>query len=160
MAVILKKTGEAAALEVARKLVRLVGEEAYPIADGVSKHVTISMGVSTYPTHGKSMDEMVEFSDAGLYRAKENGRNQVGAQYDSPEDVARKAAEKSTEAHKPAEPAPAAEHATETVTSAPATAPEESPAPAVAENTIVILPPGSTASQSLFNPPMDSSGRK
>lgn len=82
MAVILDRANEQEGLEVARKLVREIAEEAYPISEGVNKHVTISVGVATYPTHGQLPAELIEFSDKGLYRAKENGRNQVGAQYD------------------------------------------------------------------------------
>ncbi len=86
MAVILDRANEEEALTVANKLVKAVAEEAYPIAEGVAKHVTISAGVSTYPTHGLHPNELIEFSDQGLYRAKENGRNQVGAQYDTPQE--------------------------------------------------------------------------
>jgi len=39
--------------------------------------VTISVGVATYPIHGKTSKELVKHSDLGLYEAKENGRNQV-----------------------------------------------------------------------------------
>jgi diguanylate cyclase (GGDEF)-like protein len=84
MAIILDRANEEEALAVAQKIVRAVAEEAYPIAEGVAKHVTISCGVATYPTHGDSPSQLIEFADAGLYRAKENGRNQVGAQYDTP----------------------------------------------------------------------------
>jgi diguanylate cyclase (GGDEF)-like protein len=82
MAVILDRANEEEALAVAHKIVKAIAEEAYPIAEGVAKHVTISCGVATYPTHGLTPSQMIEFSDAGLYRAKENGRNQVGSQYE------------------------------------------------------------------------------
>ncbi len=82
MAIILDRANEEEALAVAQKIVRAVAEEAYPIAEGVAKHVTISCGVATFPTHGETPSQLIEFSDAGLYRAKESGRNQVGAQYD------------------------------------------------------------------------------
>ena len=84
MAIILDRANEEEALIVAQKIVKAIAEEAYPIAEGVSKHITISCGVSTYPSHGETPSQLIEFSDLGLYRAKENGRNQVGAQYDSP----------------------------------------------------------------------------
>lgn len=84
MAIILDRANEEEALAVAAKVVRAIAEEAYPIAEGVAKHVTISCGVSTFPSHGETPSQLIEFSDAGLYRAKENGRNQVGAQYDTP----------------------------------------------------------------------------
>ncbi len=85
MAVILDGADNNAALVVAQKLVTAVAEEAYPIAEGVAKHVTISVGVATYPQHGSTLPELVEFADRGLYRAKEGGRNQVGAQHDAEE---------------------------------------------------------------------------
>lgn len=83
MAIILDRANEKEALDVAQKIVTAIASEAYPIAPGVAKNVTISVGVSTYPTHAETVDDMIEFSDKGLYRAKENGRNQVGAQYDT-----------------------------------------------------------------------------
>ncbi len=83
MAIILDRANEEEALIVANKIVKAIADEAYGIADGVFKHVTISCGVSTYPTHGETPSQLIEFSDQGLYRAKENGRNQVGAQYDA-----------------------------------------------------------------------------
>ena len=85
MGIILDKAPEEVALRVAQKVVEEVAKSPYPIAEGVEKHVTISVGVATYPLHGKTTEELVEFADKGLYRAKESGRNKVGAQYD--EDI-------------------------------------------------------------------------
>ncbi|MEB3286854.1 MAG: diguanylate cyclase [Vampirovibrionales bacterium] len=82
MAVILDRSNEFESLEVAKKLVEAVASEAYPISETVAKHVTISVGVSTYPVHSETVDGLIEFADKGLYRAKENGRNQVGEQFD------------------------------------------------------------------------------
>lgn len=78
MTIVLENVGVDEALKIADKVVKAIAEEPYPIADGVSKHVTISVGVSTYPTHGLTSSALIEFSDKGLYLAKENGRNQVG----------------------------------------------------------------------------------
>ena len=64
-------------------------EAAYVLADrlriGVSEieidkklpGVTISLGISTFPEDGKSLNELLDRADAALYQAKENGRNQV-----------------------------------------------------------------------------------
>ncbi len=73
---------ELRALQVASKVVNGIAAQAYDIGGGVTKKVTVSAGVATFPTHGQSLEVLVEFADQGLYRAKENGRNQVGAQFD------------------------------------------------------------------------------
>jgi diguanylate cyclase (GGDEF)-like protein len=39
--------------------------------------VTISAGVATYPQDGQTFSELIAVADAGLYHAKENGRNKV-----------------------------------------------------------------------------------
>jgi diguanylate cyclase (GGDEF)-like protein len=44
---------------------------------GVPRSVTISTGVATFPDHGTSRDELVKSADAGLYAAKQGGRNRV-----------------------------------------------------------------------------------
>ena len=41
--------------------------------------VTISGGVATYPQDGQTFSELIAAADAGLYHAKENGRNRVSA---------------------------------------------------------------------------------
>ena len=39
--------------------------------------VTASLGLAMFPEHGQSMTEVQKQADLGLYKAKENGRNQV-----------------------------------------------------------------------------------
>lgn len=86
MCVLLDKTGVEDTLLVAEKLVKAIEEKIFLINDGKKEvRVTISIGCSTYPIHAKTVQDLIEFADKGLYRAKENGRNQVGALYD--EDI-------------------------------------------------------------------------
>ena len=40
-------------------------------------HVTVSVGVATSPTHGRSVNELLKSADKALYLAKEKGRNRV-----------------------------------------------------------------------------------
>ncbi len=40
-------------------------------------HFTISIGIATYPQDGRNNRELLEHADAGLYIAKETGRNRV-----------------------------------------------------------------------------------
>lgn len=39
--------------------------------------ITASFGVASYPTHGEDLDEIIRVADAALFRAKQEGRNQV-----------------------------------------------------------------------------------
>lgn len=47
------------------------------VLDDVSIEVNISIGVSTAPRHGTTVDQLVGSADAALYHAKETGRNRV-----------------------------------------------------------------------------------
>lgn len=80
MAIILDKANEIESMEIANNLVQRIGEETFSEPDGVPKKVTISVGVATFPVHGNTAAQLIEFADKALYRAKQNGRNQVGAQ--------------------------------------------------------------------------------
>ena len=73
-AILLSQTNPQHALAVAEKLRRLVESWQFP---GVPRPVTISAGVATFPDHGTTRDELVKSSDAGLYAAKQGGRNRV-----------------------------------------------------------------------------------
>lgn len=73
-AILLSQTNQQHSLAVAEKLRRLVESWQFP---GVPQSVTISAGVATFPDHGTTRDELVKSADAGLYAAKQGGRNRV-----------------------------------------------------------------------------------
>ncbi len=73
-AILLSQTDPQHALGVAEKLRKLVGEWQFP---GVPRPVTISGGVASFPDHGSTRDQLVKAADAGLYAAKQTGRNRV-----------------------------------------------------------------------------------
>jgi diguanylate cyclase (GGDEF)-like protein len=73
-AILLSQTNPQHALNVAEKLRSLVEHWQFP---GVPRAVTISAGTASYPEHGITRDELVKAADAGLYMAKQAGRNQV-----------------------------------------------------------------------------------
>jgi diguanylate cyclase (GGDEF)-like protein len=73
-AILLSQTDHTQALAVAEKLRRMVECWQFP---GVARPVTISSGVSAFPLHGITRDEIVKAADAGLYAAKQAGRNRV-----------------------------------------------------------------------------------
>ncbi len=73
-AILLSQTNPVHALTVAEKLRSMVEEWQFP---GVPRPVTISAGAASYPDNGTTRDELVKAADAGLYAAKQAGRNQV-----------------------------------------------------------------------------------
>ena len=78
MAIILTNTNKDEAILTAEKICNAVAEKIFDLANNQKEHVTISLGVATYPADGKNSQELIENADKGLYKAKENGRNQVG----------------------------------------------------------------------------------
>jgi diguanylate cyclase (GGDEF)-like protein len=73
-AILLPETNSHNALQVADKLRRFVERWDFP---GVPRPVTVSAGAATFPEHGSIRDELVKAADAGLYAAKQAGRNCV-----------------------------------------------------------------------------------
>lgn len=78
MAIILPNNDFEHALAAAEKICAKVAETPFHLNPKVTKNVTISLGVATYPEHGEVPAELIEHADKGLYIAKESGRNQVG----------------------------------------------------------------------------------
>ncbi|HYL15078.1 MAG TPA: diguanylate cyclase [Terriglobales bacterium] len=73
-AILLPQTGVEQALRVADKLRAIVEGWQFP---GVPRPVTISAGTAAFPRHGTTRDELVQAADAGMYAAKQAGRNRV-----------------------------------------------------------------------------------
>src|ERR1700674_4623258 len=73
-AILLSQTSAVHALGVAEKLRKTVEAWQFP---GVPRPVTISAGTANYSEHGSTRDELVKAADAGLYAAKQAGRNRV-----------------------------------------------------------------------------------
>ncbi len=82
MVLILADADTDSALTIADRICKTIAARNFVLAEGLQVNVTISLGVATYPVHGKHSTELIEFADKGLYRAKENGRNQIGAMED------------------------------------------------------------------------------
>jgi diguanylate cyclase (GGDEF)-like protein len=59
--------------------IRRVTEQRLIKAYDTSIRITISIGISAYPAHGKIVEELIDKADWSLYRAKAQGRNCVVA---------------------------------------------------------------------------------
>ena len=79
MVVVLDNANTEEAINAANRICRAIADRNFELAEGLTVNVTISLGVAVYPIDGKTSTELIEFSDQGLYRAKHNGRNQVGS---------------------------------------------------------------------------------
>jgi len=74
--VILPNIGAATAFQIMDRLRKTFMDTASPPELGQS-HTTISCGISEYPVHGNSANEMIIVADKAMYQAKAAGRNQV-----------------------------------------------------------------------------------
>ncbi len=75
--ILLVDTGEAAGLTVAERIRRAVAETAFEADRGSVMHLTCSVGVATYPVHGRDREALLDAADKAMYRAKSNGRDRV-----------------------------------------------------------------------------------
>ncbi len=78
MSIILTNTDKEEAIKKAERVCKAVAERIFKLSATQTVHVTISVGVSTYPENGETPQQIIEYADQGLYYAKEHGRNQVG----------------------------------------------------------------------------------
>jgi diguanylate cyclase (GGDEF)-like protein len=76
-AVILMETGRDGATTVAAALGRALRERVFTAPDGKHFHLTVSIGIATYPVDGKNETDLLAGSDVAMYRAKEMGKDSV-----------------------------------------------------------------------------------
>jgi diguanylate cyclase (GGDEF)-like protein len=76
---LLPETDAEAAWRAAERLRESVAAGAFPVGGGTEVHVTVSIGVSSYPADGVSRRMLLRSADAALYRAKRLGRNRACA---------------------------------------------------------------------------------
>ncbi len=76
-AVILPKTSGKDALTRAEELRKRIMELTLLYRAETTLRITFTAGIATYPTHGETIEEIFNFADVALYRAKLKGRNRV-----------------------------------------------------------------------------------
>ena len=77
MVIILRDTPKETAVKIAERVRSAVEALRIPGSHGEELQVTISLGVSTYPTDTLIRDRLFYLVDSALYAAKEGGRNRV-----------------------------------------------------------------------------------
>ena len=75
-AVVLVNTNTEAALTVARRIVKNIEEYNFTMNDN-DVNMTISCGLSEYPSDSDQLKDLIQFADEGLYKTKDNGGNDV-----------------------------------------------------------------------------------
>ena len=74
--VILINTKSENAMPVGKRIVQNVAD--YPFSmNGQDVNMTISAGMSEYPTHHKSMRDLIDFADQAMYHTKNQGGNNI-----------------------------------------------------------------------------------
>ena len=77
--VLLPQTSKENALGVAHRLHRLIREMEWLKGEGMSVHVTASIGVAAYPTDSRTKAELLHLADEAMYLVKNTSRDSVAA---------------------------------------------------------------------------------
>lgn len=75
--ILLPEMGVEEAYEAAERLRQRVYETPIPLDTGESVPLTISIGISVFPQHGRTPEALCAAADKAMYRAKQSGRNCV-----------------------------------------------------------------------------------
>ncbi len=75
--IILPNTNRLNVMRKAQRLCDLIKQMEWHFNPAQATHITVSLGISVYPTDGKSSKEITQVADAGLYRAKREGRDRI-----------------------------------------------------------------------------------
>lgn len=78
LAVILPETDLGAAMELAVRINKAIGDPPFMLNRGQSpESITVSIGVAAYPDNAHGVQTLIRAADAALYKAKNTGRNRV-----------------------------------------------------------------------------------
>lgn len=75
--ILLSDTGERGARVIAERIRKWVADNAFEAEGGRTLRLTCSVGLSTYPAHGRTREALLDAADKAMYRAKSQGRNRV-----------------------------------------------------------------------------------
>ena len=75
--ILLVDTGLEDAMNIAERIRATVADTWFDGGRGESMQLSVSIGVATYPAHGRSREDLLDLADKAMYRAKSAGRNKV-----------------------------------------------------------------------------------
>jgi len=75
--IILPETDVDAAVVIAERMRASVEGHAFEVGGGASMHLTVSVGVASWPLHASNAQGLVAEADTAMYAAKQGGRNRV-----------------------------------------------------------------------------------
>jgi len=76
--VLLTETGRNDSIEVAENIRKTIADHKFVDEEGnPTTHVTVSIGVATFPDDGTTDESLIKCADDRLYFAKNNGKNQI-----------------------------------------------------------------------------------
>jgi diguanylate cyclase (GGDEF)-like protein len=75
--ILLPDTAAEEAVLIAERLHQTLAGESIKLSDKIVLHLTISIGIATYPTHASTIEELIKRSDEALYWVKSHGRNRT-----------------------------------------------------------------------------------
>ncbi|MFQ5702382.1 MAG: GGDEF domain-containing protein, partial [Acidobacteriota bacterium] len=75
--VILPQTGAEGALTIAERIRESIGQQVFLTEFGHNVRITASFGVSSYPDHGETREDLIQKADQAMYMVKERGKNGV-----------------------------------------------------------------------------------
>ncbi len=74
---LLPQTSKRAAIQVARRLHRLLAEQVYMEEEGLNLRVTASFGLASFPTDATNRAELIRMADSAMYDVKKTSRNNI-----------------------------------------------------------------------------------
>jgi diguanylate cyclase (GGDEF)-like protein len=77
--ILLPQTSKDNALNVARRLHKLIRETLWLDPEGLSIHLTPSLGVASYPTDSRTKEGLLHLADEAMYLVKNTNRDSVAA---------------------------------------------------------------------------------
>jgi diguanylate cyclase (GGDEF)-like protein len=75
--IVLKGTNLATAEQIAERMRMLLARHTFLSREGLNVTVTLCIGVSAYPVHAGSTEELIFLADRAMYKGKNSSRNQV-----------------------------------------------------------------------------------